>query len=552
MPSPILGITEINQAQASKYLTANEAFRRLEQGAQHFVAIDRDLTVPPGTPADGDAYIVGPGATGLWAGHANEIAYYLNGVWKFIAPREWMTASLLDEDVTVRWDGAAWVTAYAAYHQNNFTAVADPGVNDDSSAGYSIGSKWLNTVTTEVFLCLDANVGAAHWESATLTIDELGTAATAGIKRSVEIDSGDLQLVGDQDAPGNNKVYGTDAAGNRIWRLAYVSSLFAKSSPDTVAWSKTGNFTAETAQALSIEVSGMVYEIAAATSITMPGSPAAGTDYVIWIHPDGTLEATSSYVTPPVTDARRIGGFHYAPGGNASAQSGGNTTAQINEYSFWDLKWRPACDDPRGMTLVAGNFWADIYLLGVDHHVNGTSAHGVTIADGASSPKLPDEFGGDGTSVYSNANWWSLAEVLAAHGKRLPSYAEFAALAYGTSEAVFRGNDSVTTGISDSNIGTNNTDEKFTSRWGVIQSTGVMYIWGSEFGGSNPDAAAGVWENITQGRGQTYEVDNVVLFGGHWSLGVQAGSRCSNWGFQPSNSGGVIGARGCSDHLRLV
>ncbi|MEX2524435.1 MAG: DUF2793 domain-containing protein [Gammaproteobacteria bacterium] len=330
------------------------------------------------------------------------------------------------------------------------------------------------------------------------------------------------------------------------------AALFAKSDPTTVAWTKTGNFTAETSQALTIEVNGTVYEIAASTSITMPGSPSAGTDYVIWIHPDGTLEATSSYTSPPVANARRIGGFHYAPGSNAGAQAGGNTTAQINEYSLWDLKWRPACDDPRGMTLVAGNFWADIYLLGVDHHINGTSAHGVTIADNSNAPKIPDAFGGNGTSVYAAANWWNLTEVLAAHGKRPPSYQEFAALAYGTSEEVDRGNDPVTTGIATTNSGSNNGDEAFTSRWGVIQATACMWIWGSEFGGSNPDAAAGTWEDITGGRGETYEVDNAVRFGGNWSAGAVAGSRCSVWTSQPSNAASIIGARGCSDHLRLA
>ena len=32
---------------------------------------------------------------------------------------------------------------------------------------------------------------------------------------------------------------------------------------------------------------------------------------------------------------------------------GGDTNAQINNYSFWDLKWKPGCLDPRGMTLVS-------------------------------------------------------------------------------------------------------------------------------------------------------------------------------------------------------
>src|SRR5690606_32197157 len=136
------------------------------------------------------------------------------------------------------------------------------------------------------------------------------------------------------------------------------------------------------------------------TAITMP-SLAAGTDYAIWIKPDGSLEATADHVSPPASGSRKIGGFHYAPGGNAAAQAGGNATPQINEYSFWDLKFRPACSDPRGMVLVAGTFWVDIYLLGVNHHTDGTSRYNVTIADGSSPPKVPTSFGGNGSSTYS-------------------------------------------------------------------------------------------------------------------------------------------------------
>ena len=37
-------------------------------------------------------------------------------------------------------------------------------------------------------------------------------------KNSIETDDGDLQLVGDAAAPGNNKVYGTDGAGAKGWK----------------------------------------------------------------------------------------------------------------------------------------------------------------------------------------------------------------------------------------------------------------------------------------------------------------------------------------------
>lgn len=54
--------------------------------------------------------------------------------------------------------------AYIAI-KTNFSAVSDPGSSDDSSAGYDIGSIWVNTTTGEVFQCIDATAAAAIWWS---------------------------------------------------------------------------------------------------------------------------------------------------------------------------------------------------------------------------------------------------------------------------------------------------------------------------------------------------------------------------------------------------
>jgi hypothetical protein len=323
--------------------------------------------------------------------------------------------------------------------------------------------------------------------------------------------------------------------------------LFRKSDPSIAAWTKTANFNVSTGVTLYVEVDGRYVQINSGTIVTMP-SPTIGTDYAIWAKPDGTLEATANHTSGPVAGSRKIGGFHYAAGGNATAQAGGNTTPQINEYSFWDLKFRPNCPDPRGMTLVADSFWADIYLCGVDHTVNGTSKYNVTIADGGNPPKIPLKFGGNGTTAYANSNWWNLMEVLKSHGKRGFTYAEFAAAAYGTTEATSSGGTDVpTTGVT--GTGATSPWNVFTSKWGVIQSTGCMSIWGDEFGGGNAGAS---WTANTQGRGSTYQMENTVFFGGDFTDSSASGSRCSTWFESPSYSSTIVdGVRGACDHLSL-
>jgi hypothetical protein len=296
-----------------------------------------------------------------------------------------------------------------------------------------------------------------------------------------------------------------------------------------------------------VDVSGTLVEFAIATSITMP-TFADGTDYAIWCKDDATIQATTDFAAAPgAGNWRKIGGFHYAPGGNAAAVAGGDTTPAINEYSLWDVKFRPSCSDPRGMALVAGSFWTDIYLCGVDHLTNGTSKYNVTIADGSNPPKIPTKFGGSGSSAYSTLTWWEAGEVAQSWGKRLPTYDEFAALAYGTTEATSSGGTDVpTTGVS--GTGATSAWNVFTSKWGAIQASGCMYVWGEEFGGGTGTAA---WTANTGGRGSTYQLENAALFGGYWGDTSTSGSRASVWANSPTTSYHNFGLRGVSDHLIL-
>ena len=327
----------------------------------------------------------------------------------------------------------------------------------------------------------------------------------------------------------------TDIGGVTLANLS--KGLFRKANPTIVAWTKTGNGTATTSSILYIEVNGAIKTIPSGTSITMPTLD-AGTDYAIWAKTDGTLEATSNHTSPPTANARKVGGFHYAAGGNATGTSGGNTTAQINEYSFWDLKWRPACNDPRGMALVADGFWVDIYLANTDCDANGTSKYNVTIADGSSPPKVPTKFGGNGSITYGSLTWFESCELASAYGKRLLTQREFMAMAYGTTEASSIGSDQGSTIL----------NAAYTSKWGVMQSTGVMWVWADDRGGAY---ATGGWNANTEGRGSEYNAPNAVILGGDWSDAAYAGSRCSFWSAAASVSNYDVGVRFSCDHLLL-
>lgn len=274
------------------------------------------------------------------------------------------------------------------------------------------------------------------------------------------------------------------------WRdVALVSldraepGLFLKADPAAVAFVKTGAGAASVKAGTKISVAGRAVTFDAASPITMPVLT-PGADYAIWVKDDATIVATPNFSTAPDGgNWRRIGGFHYAPGGNALAQAGGDNVPAINPYSFWDLKFRPTCADPRGMALVAGAFWSDIYFLGVDHLINGTSKYGVPIAHEGRAPKVPSAFGGDGAKTYSGAefrfNWLATNEVLQAHGKRMPTHAEYCALAYGTSELKAATDGTFMLELAGLDVPKSVAPWfNFTSRWGVIQASGCGFVWG--------------------------------------------------------------------------
>lgn len=244
-----------------------------------------------------------------------------------------------------------------------------------------------------------------------------------------------------------------------------------------------------------------------------------GRDYGVGIDESGNLFCRVLESSP--TEEPLFAGFHFAPGGNAKARNGGDSTPAINPYSIWDIGFRPSCPDPRGMALVepirGKLFWVDIYLLDADHHEQGTSRAKAIIADGRDLPmKL------DGKSRYKKLDYATAVEIYAGHGKRLLGAEEFFAAAYGVKERASRDSEPTVTGALDENA------SNFISKFGLFDITGTMWQWGADGDPDNPRPS---------------------LFGGSWLSGENAGSRCAHLDCWPEISHGNLGARGASDHL---
>jgi hypothetical protein len=136
MTTPRLLLPELSESQASKEVKHNEALRLLEAVIAVGV-IDKDLATPPGSPAEGDVYIIAAAPTGAWTGQAKSLTMFSGGAWIFVLPKSGMRVWVIDEAKLYRYDGAAWVEALPSILRGSITfdpANAVDGAGETSTS----------------------------------------------------------------------------------------------------------------------------------------------------------------------------------------------------------------------------------------------------------------------------------------------------------------------------------------------------------------------------------------------------------------------------------
>lgn len=243
---------------------------------------------PPASPSAGDMYQVDETPTGAFSGHNGDLARWSGTEWEFYTPKEgWRVYRLSNDRYRVfrdgdwhRWDSVApnadtivkrnstgqgefadpvanshavtlnYVESnYEKKRQNNLDATSDPGANDDSSAGYEVLSRWVNTSTGELWVCLDATAGSAVWDKSTLTLDELGSAALVDVGTA----SGQVPTNGDLNIDNWDTAYGWGDHSQAGYALASnISAVGFSGQASDVAYDGSDVATELTNQAAAI------------------------------------------------------------------------------------------------------------------------------------------------------------------------------------------------------------------------------------------------------------------------------------------------------------
>lgn len=191
---------EISQQQ--KETTHNEALRIVDVLANALI-IDRDLSTPPGSPSNGDLYIVAATGTGDWAGQDGNLAFYYDG-WTFITPFEGFNAWVDDEERQIVYSDNAFREATTSLS----FGVSSPAVTTDQIILSNTDAGTLKLVDSETD-------GAFVLLPQASTVDDKNI---VGIKKSNDDDSR-IIIHGFT----NNLLLHSNDQNNVVWNLSRVT-----------------------------------------------------------------------------------------------------------------------------------------------------------------------------------------------------------------------------------------------------------------------------------------------------------------------------------------
>jgi hypothetical protein len=194
--TPRSGLPLLAAAQAQKHVTHNEALLQLDALGCARV-LDRDLTAPPGSPADGDTYLIHATATGDWTGQDGRIAFAIDGGWRFYDPFAGLMAYVTDETKLIVFDGTAWDDFVSLLSLENIPML---GVNTTADATNKLAVK-----------------------SSALLFDNIGNGVQAKLNKHAASDTASL-------------LYQTNYSGRAEFGLTGDDNFHCKVSPDGSSW----------------------------------------------------------------------------------------------------------------------------------------------------------------------------------------------------------------------------------------------------------------------------------------------------------------------------
>ena len=235
--SPRLNLPLIQGGQAQKHVTHNEAVEQLDLLVQ-LVVQDFATGTPPGTAAEGQAWVIGDSPTGDWAGRAGQIASWRGGGWLYVlAQTGWRAWGQAEGEIRV-YDGANWAAL----------STAPPDLNNLAGVGVNASYDATNKLTVAAEATLLNHAGAGHQ----LKLNKAAVGDTASL------------------------LYQTGFAGRAEMGLAGNDDFSIKVSADGSSFTQALRMDAATGITTAAAVTGDVVDVAPDTVAILPTPSLAG------------------------------------------------------------------------------------------------------------------------------------------------------------------------------------------------------------------------------------------------------------------------------------
>lgn len=178
MSDPIFPLEVWEQNTLDNSIPANDNALRMEALSRN--VISKSTTAQPGSPTDGDVYIIPASATGTqWATFTTgDIAIYRGGTWYNFAPVAGVVVNL--SGTQERWTGAAWTTFAAAGSTQGKQAiyVAAAAMRPSVSGGCAAIAAVATSANQPDLLTLDFDAGTDEFAQFSMVMPKKWNAGT--------------------------------------------------------------------------------------------------------------------------------------------------------------------------------------------------------------------------------------------------------------------------------------------------------------------------------------------------------------------------------------
>lgn len=245
---------------------------------------------------------------------------------------------------------------------SNNNSSSDPTASDDETAGWDIGSRWINTSSDKVWFCVDSTAGAAVWKDVSTAGAGSHPVFTRTSDPTANDDTGDGYQVGDHWINTTNRTVWTPidvTLGAAIWdRLDGPRNNATAAAPttanDNTQGYEVGSWWIDTStgfvyHAMSVSTGAAVWKRSTNIKINVTASnPSASSDNTqgyeagsVWINPStGRIYIAASVATGAAV-WRTV-----APGGTGDSTRT-NFTATVD----------PTVNDDQTLEYSAGSMW---------------------------------------------------------------------------------------------------------------------------------------------------------------------------------------------------